>query len=73
MTAYLKQDIPERLHYNNNRRITPIVGIAGTSHFRHENAPSHSLVELGWTILDKGATVIKGDHGYDPEVGNTVN
>lgn len=31
MSAYLKQDLPARFHYNDNRRITPIVGVMGTT------------------------------------------
>lgn len=38
MTAYMKENIPERLHYRNNRRIQPIILIA----------------DEGWTILHNG-------------------
>lgn len=38
MTAYLKKDIPDRLHYRNNERIPPIILIA----------------DEGWTIVEKG-------------------
>lgn len=51
MSAYLKQDLPARFHYNDNRRITPIVGV----------------MDLGWVALNGDAAPIKGDHGYDPE------
>ncbi|ELR25224.1 type I phosphodiesterase/nucleotide pyrophosphatase family protein [Acanthamoeba castellanii str. Neff] len=53
MSAYLKQDLPARFHYNDNRRITPIVGV----------------MDLGWVALNSNAAPIKGDHGYDPESG----
>uniref|UniRef100_A0A3Q3WMH7 bis(5'-adenosyl)-triphosphatase n=1 Tax=Mola mola TaxID=94237 RepID=A0A3Q3WMH7_MOLML len=50
MTAYLKKDIPDRLHYKNNKRIQQILLIA----------------DEGWTILQRGSTITKlGDHGYD--------
>lgn len=38
MKAYLKKDIPERLHYRNNDRIQPILLIA----------------DEGWTIVQRG-------------------
>ncbi|CAG06345.1 unnamed protein product, partial [Tetraodon nigroviridis] len=50
MAAYLKKDIPERLHYKNNDRIQPILLIA----------------DEGWTIVQRGNKIPKlGDHGYD--------
>ncbi|XP_062236521.1 bis(5'-adenosyl)-triphosphatase enpp4 [Platichthys flesus] len=50
MTAYLKRDIPDRLHYRNNKRIQPIILVA----------------DEGWTIVQRGNTLSKmGDHGYD--------
>ncbi|XP_061571576.1 bis(5'-adenosyl)-triphosphatase enpp4 [Cololabis saira] len=50
MTAYLKKDIPERLHYRNNERIQPIILVA----------------DEGWTIIQRGNTLPRlGDHGYD--------
>ncbi|KAJ0009519.1 hypothetical protein NQD34_001221 [Periophthalmus magnuspinnatus] len=50
MTAYLKEDIPERLHYRNNRRVQPIILIA----------------DEGWTIVQNGNVLPRlGDHGYD--------
>ncbi|XP_060923220.1 bis(5'-adenosyl)-triphosphatase enpp4, partial [Limanda limanda] len=50
MTAYLKRDIPDRLHYRNNERITPILLVA----------------DEGWTIVQRGNTLSRlGDHGYD--------
>lgn len=53
MSLYWKSDIPERLHYSDHRRITPIVGIA----------------DEGWTITTAAALarrgVKTGHHGYD--------
>ncbi|XP_068612330.1 bis(5'-adenosyl)-triphosphatase enpp4-like [Brachionichthys hirsutus] len=50
MTAYLKEDIPDRLHYRNNKRIQRILLIA----------------DEGWTIVKAGHKLPKlGDHGYD--------
>ncbi|XP_004552627.2 bis(5'-adenosyl)-triphosphatase enpp4 [Maylandia zebra] len=50
MTAYLKKSIPDRLHYQNNVRIQPIILIA----------------DEGWTIVKKGNKLPRlGDHGYD--------
>eukprot|EP00066_Takifugu_rubripes_P015209 XP_011604475.1 PREDICTED: bis(5'-adenosyl)-triphosphatase enpp4-like isoform X1 [Takifugu rubripes] len=50
MVAYLKKDIPARLHYKNNNRIQPILLIA----------------DEGWTIIQRGNKIQKlGDHGYD--------
>lgn len=50
MTAYLKESIPERLHYQNNDRIQPIILIA----------------DEGWTIVQNGTVLPRlGQHGYD--------
>lgn len=54
ITAYLREDIPARLVYSNNIRITPILVIA----------------DLGWSITTKAAYSPgnfdnKGNHGYD--------
>ncbi|KAM3857068.1 bis(5'-adenosyl)-triphosphatase enpp4 [Diretmus argenteus] len=50
MKAYLKDTIPDRLHYRNNRRIQPVILIA----------------EEGWTIVQRGNKLPRlGDHGYD--------
>ncbi|XP_072226355.1 bis(5'-adenosyl)-triphosphatase enpp4 [Leuresthes tenuis] len=50
MTAYLKKEIPDRLHYQNSERIQPIILIA----------------EEGWTIVQRGNKLPRlGDHGYD--------
>lgn len=56
LSVYKKQDIPERLHYSNNRRIAPIVGILenGWSLTTHEYFESHQSNYSG------------GTHGYDP-------
>lgn len=43
MTAYLKKDIPERLHYKNNERIQQILLVA----------------DEGWTIVQRGKTLTK--------------
>ncbi|XP_034534011.1 bis(5'-adenosyl)-triphosphatase enpp4 isoform X2 [Notolabrus celidotus] len=48
--AYLKEDIPERFHYRNNRRIPPVIVVA----------------DEGWTILQRGNKFEHlGNHGYD--------
>ncbi|XP_059184241.1 bis(5'-adenosyl)-triphosphatase enpp4 [Centropristis striata] len=53
MTAYLKSDIPDRLHYRNNERVQPIILIA----------------DEGWTIVQRGNTLPRlGDHGYDNSI-----
>ncbi|KAM6945332.1 bis(5'-adenosyl)-triphosphatase enpp4 [Aplochiton taeniatus] len=49
MTAYLKKDIPDRLHYSHNERIPPIILVA----------------DEGWTIVQRGGLPRLGDHGYD--------
>lgn len=52
VTAWLKRDIPERLHFNEGRRITPVVALA----------------EDGWVIQIRRAgarQVQPGAHGYD--------
>lgn len=43
MVAYLKKDIPERLHYKNNKRIQPVLLIA----------------DEGWTIIQRGNKIRK--------------
>lgn len=53
MSVYLKQDIPARFHYNNNRRITPIVGIAGPFH----KEMHHHLHILFWPSLSSVSSV----------------
>ena len=51
VSAWLKADVPERLHYNEGRRITPIVAVA----------------DDGWTIAIHGGRRGPGGgaHGYD--------
>nr|XP_061803442.1 bis(5'-adenosyl)-triphosphatase enpp4-like [Nerophis lumbriciformis] len=50
MTAYLKEALPDSLHYRNNERIQPILLIA----------------DEGWTIIRRGNKLPRlGDHGYD--------
>jgi len=51
VSAWLKADVPERLHYNEGRRITPIVAVA----------------DDGWTIAIHGGRrgPAGGAHGYD--------
>lgn len=57
LSVYKKPDIPERLHYSNNRRIAPIIGIIdnGWSLTSHDYYESHQSYYSG------------GTHGYDPE------
>ncbi|MGB3507993.1 MAG: ectonucleotide pyrophosphatase/phosphodiesterase [Microcoleaceae cyanobacterium] len=53
--VYYKEDIPERFHFRNHHRITPIIGIA----------------EEGWSISSHGlvntlkSQFVRGNHGYD--------
>ncbi|XP_022053407.2 bis(5'-adenosyl)-triphosphatase enpp4 [Acanthochromis polyacanthus] len=50
MKAYLKNTIPDSLHYRNNERIQPIILVA----------------DEGWTIVQRGNKLPRlGDHGYD--------
>ncbi|XP_066560534.1 bis(5'-adenosyl)-triphosphatase enpp4 [Amia ocellicauda] len=49
MKAYMKAEIPDRLHYRNNERIQPIILVA----------------DEGWTIVKNGPLPRLGDHGYD--------
>jgi predicted AlkP superfamily pyrophosphatase or phosphodiesterase len=51
VTAWLKADVPARLHYNEGRRITPVVAVA----------------DDGWTISTHSAkrAILGGAHGYD--------
>ncbi|XP_051724402.1 bis(5'-adenosyl)-triphosphatase enpp4 [Ctenopharyngodon idella] len=49
MKVYLKEDVPDRLHYKNNERIQPIILVA----------------DEGWTIVKDGRLPRLGDHGYD--------
>jgi len=56
LSVYKREDIPEQLHYSNNRRIAPIVGILdnGWSLTSHDYFESHQSFYNG------------GTHGYDP-------
>jgi predicted AlkP superfamily pyrophosphatase or phosphodiesterase len=51
VTAWLRQDVPERLHFNEGRRITPVVAVA----------------DDGWTIATHGRRggPRGGAHGFD--------
>lgn len=50
MKAYLKNTIPDSLHYRNNERIQPIILVA----------------DEGWTIVKREDKLPRlGDHGYD--------
>ncbi|XP_034435461.1 ectonucleotide pyrophosphatase/phosphodiesterase family member 5 [Hippoglossus hippoglossus] len=50
MAVYKKEDIPERFHYQHNRRIMPIILEA----------------KEGWTILqNRTGSFMLGNHGYD--------
>ncbi len=56
MSVYKKEEIPERFHYRNHRRIPPILAIAGD----------------GWTIRarESARPVAGGAHGYDNTLPN---
>ena len=56
LSVYKKQDVPERLHFSNNRRIAPIIGIVdnGWSLTSHSYFNSHQSYYTG------------GTHGFDP-------
>ena len=55
-SVYKKQDVPARLHFSNNRRIAPIIGI----------------VDNGWTLTSHSyfnshpSYYAGGTHGFDP-------
>jgi predicted AlkP superfamily pyrophosphatase or phosphodiesterase len=53
LTAYLKADVPERLHYSNNPRVAPVIAIAdeGYSIRRTDASPAENYC--------------CGNHGYD--------
>jgi len=57
LSVYKKQDIPDRLHYSNHRRIAPIIGIMdnGWSLTSHDYYADHQSYYSG------------GTHGYDPK------
>ncbi|XP_043922856.1 ectonucleotide pyrophosphatase/phosphodiesterase family member 2 [Protopterus annectens] len=59
--AYLKQHLPKRLHYANNRRIEDV----------------HLMVERKWHVARKQESITKkpgrcihGDHGYDNKINS---
>lgn len=59
LRVYRKEDIPEKLYYRNNRRITPLLGIA----------------DDGWKIVRNRAQASSrrfsfGDHGYEPTLSS---
>ncbi|MEE9572116.1 MAG: ectonucleotide pyrophosphatase/phosphodiesterase, partial [Candidatus Neomarinimicrobiota bacterium] len=56
-SVYKKQSVPERLHFSNNRRIAPIIGIMdnGWSLTSHACLDSHPSYYTG------------GTHGFDPK------
>ncbi len=61
LAVYRKADVPARFHFNDNPRITPIVGIA----------------EEGWSISSRARGPARGGgaHGYDnllPSMGATL-
>ena len=55
-SVYKKKDIPEQLHFSNNRRIAPIIGIMdnGWTLTSHDYFASHQSYYTG------------GTHGFDP-------
>ncbi|MFQ6674019.1 MAG: ectonucleotide pyrophosphatase/phosphodiesterase, partial [Fidelibacterota bacterium] len=58
LTVYRKEEIPQRFHYRDHRRITPIIAIAseGWSITTHGYFDSHPTAYTG------------GDHGYDNQL-----
>ncbi len=52
MHAYLKEKLPERYHYKDNRRIAPVQLIS----------------DEGWYILRSDSVPMRGAHGWDPEL-----
>ena len=54
LTAYRRDHLPPRWHFDGNPRIAPIIGV----------------VDEGWLMLGRrpAAGALGGDHGYDPEV-----
>jgi predicted AlkP superfamily pyrophosphatase or phosphodiesterase len=51
VTAWLREDVPERLHFRNHRRVTPVVALA----------------DEGWMIVatPESRMTARGMHGYD--------
>ncbi|NJL51758.1 MAG: alkaline phosphatase family protein [Hydrococcus sp. SU_1_0] len=60
LNVYYKKDIPERLHFRNHGRITPIIGIANEGW----SITSHSLLNSLKTQL------LGGSHGYDNQLSS---
>jgi len=66
LAVYKKEDMPEYLHYSNNRRIAPIVGILDngwslTTHSYFDSHVSYKNEEMhGYSYFGGGT------HGYDP-------
>ncbi|KAG2468414.1 bis(5'-adenosyl)-triphosphatase enpp4 [Polypterus senegalus] len=52
MKAYLRNDLPDRLHYKASPRVQPIILIA----------------DEGWLIVQSGGSNLLGDHGYDNDL-----
>lgn len=55
MQVFKKEDIPDKWHYKNNRRILPILGVADEGWMIYKNQSRLSPYALGQ----------KGTHGYD--------
>lgn len=71
MTVYLKDDIPERFHYKNNRRISPIIAMPDEGCMIFEvifllilNSIIFTLIILLFQSVNKSYKVM-GNHGYD--------
>jgi len=58
--VYLREEVPERLHYRNNPRIPPVV-IMADDHWNIES-------KAGWPM--RAPTYVLGSHGWDPETPN---
>eukprot|EP01105_Mastigella_eilhardi_P004753 TRINITY_DN1638_c0_g1_i20.p1 TRINITY_DN1638_c0_g1~~TRINITY_DN1638_c0_g1_i20.p1 ORF type:complete len:497 (+),score=75.57 TRINITY_DN1638_c0_g1_i20:73-1491(+) len=71
LTAYLREDLPDRYYYEDNRRITPVVAVAdlGWTVTRSSQvvATANSLDDKRWWLHEDGRAVVTGGaHGYDP-------
>jgi predicted AlkP superfamily pyrophosphatase or phosphodiesterase len=60
LQVYLREEVPERLHYRHNPRIPPVVLIADEGW----NIES----KVGWPNREPGYD--RGTHGYDPALPN---
>lgn len=60
LNVYYKEDIPERLHFRNHRRITPIIGIANEGW----SISSHDLLN------SLKLQFLRGSHGYDNQLSS---